>query len=276
MSTPGAAERLRIVFFISSYCSPQQLHRLVRTLRKAEPASPIVVHHDPGGALVDASLFQGIDDVYLIVGDDAIAWGDMTLETARWRMYRWILDHLEVDWVVLLSEQDYPIRPLSELRRRLAEAHVDAFIRGRLVHEVWDARQRREWERRYFYQYRWSLPRVNFGDWVPTGWRQRISKWRHRFYFALGGMQPRFAVYAMPDGFGQPSRLGLRPRSTPFGPDFPCWIVDSWYALSRKAMEHVVEFVRAHPEVAHYYEHTVIPVESATGTIVDELDRIVL
>jgi hypothetical protein len=157
---------------------------------------------------------------------------------------------------------------LSELRRRLAEAHVDAFIRGRLVHEVWDARQRREWERRYFYQYRWSLPRVNFGDWVPTGWRQRISKWRHRFYFALGGMQPRFAVYAMPDGFGQPSRLGLRPRSTPFGPDFPCWIVDSWYALSRKAMEHVVEFVRAHPEVAHYYEHTVIPVESATGTIV--------
>jgi hypothetical protein len=33
-------------------------------------------------------------------------------------------------------------------------------------------------------------------------------------------------------------------------------------------MEHIVEFIRAHPEIAHCYEHTVIPVESATGTIV--------
>jgi hypothetical protein len=71
----------------------------------------MVIHHDSGGALVDASLFHEIDDLYLTVGDDAIAWGDMTLEAARWRMYLWILDHLEVDWVVLLSEQDYAHPP---------------------------------------------------------------------------------------------------------------------------------------------------------------------
>jgi hypothetical protein len=144
------AEELRVIFFISTYCSPQQLHHEIDDLY--------------------------LDDLYLIVGDDAIAWGNMILEGARWRMYRWILHHLEVDWVVLLSEQDYPIRPLAELRKRLAEADADAFIRGRRVDQIADARERREWERPYFYQYRWSLPRLEVSAWLPNAWRIRCSQ----------------------------------------------------------------------------------------------------
>ena len=54
------AAGLRIVYFISSYGSGEQLLRLVRTIRRAEPTSPIVIHHDEfEREPLDRSLFDG-------------------------------------------------------------------------------------------------------------------------------------------------------------------------------------------------------------------------
>jgi len=65
-----------------------------------------------------------------------------------------------------------------------------------------------------------------------------------------------------------PTRIGIRASKTPFDAAFPCWFIDCWYALSRKALEHVTDFVDTHPEFVRYYARTVIPLESATGSIV--------
>ena len=69
-----------------------QLPRLVRMLRNADRSSVIVIHHDSFQSRLDEELFDAIPDVHILTGDEPIVWGDLTLESARWRFFRWILD----------------------------------------------------------------------------------------------------------------------------------------------------------------------------------------
>ncbi|HEV7950222.1 MAG TPA: beta-1,6-N-acetylglucosaminyltransferase, partial [Glaciihabitans sp.] len=163
---PPSAEAVRIAYFISSYGSGAQLLRLVLTLRHAEPDSPIVIRHDVFQNKLDPDLFANVDQVYVLAGDQPITWGDMTLEAARWSVFRWILTHLDVDWVVLLSEQDYPIRPLSELRQQIVDSRADALLVGERVDHIADPELRREFELRYFYNYT-SLPNIGLERRMP-------------------------------------------------------------------------------------------------------------
>ena len=263
---PTSPADVRIAYFITSYGASNQLVRLVRTLRGAAPDAPIVIHHDVFRSPVDPAL-RDIPDVHVLTSDHPIVWGDMTLEAARWRVFRWILTHLQVDWVVLLSEQDYPIAPLRDLPARLNAADVDAFILGERIDQITDPQLRRECELRYLYRYI-SLPPVRIRRGLPASWRRSLSRFRGLFYTAVTRAQRKLFIYTTPEALELPSRIGLRQGSTPFSEDFPCWYNDCWYALSRKALERVVDFVDTHPEFVRYYERTVIPLESATATIV--------
>jgi hypothetical protein len=194
-------------------------------------------------------------------------WGDITLETVRWRVFRWILKNLNVDWVVLLSEQDYPITPLHALRSRLASSNVDAIINGERIDETVDADWFHESTIRYTYQYK-SLPSLKIEQRLPEWWRASISKCRNLFYAKVDESQKRVFIYQFPADLTLPSRIGFRPTKNPFSDDFPCWRHRAWYALSNTAMEHVINYLDSHPDFVNYYSRTIIPLESATGTIV--------
>jgi len=265
-SSQQNADELRVAYFITSYGSADQLLRLVRTLRTAQPDSPIVIHHDVFRSPVPEALRE-MSDVHVLTSDHPIVWGDMTLEAARWRVFRWILTDLQIDWVVLLSEQDYPIAPLSDLRTQLATDGVDAYILGQQIDQIEDPQLRRECELRYLYQYL-SLPSVRVRRGLPERLRQSLSRFRGLLYTAITRSQRKLFVYTTPEALELPSRIGLRQRSTPFSAEFPCWYNDCWYALSRKALLRIVDFLDANPDFISYYERTVIPLESATATIV--------
>ena len=261
-----AAADVSIAYFITSYGESNQLLRLVTTLRSAAPDAPIVIHHDVFRSPPNPAL-QDIPNVHLLTSDHPIVWGDMTLEAARWRVFRWILTHLRVDWVVLLSEQDYPIAPLRDLPARLADADVDAVILGERIDQITDPQLHRECELRYLYRYV-SLPPVRIRRSLPASWRRSLGRFRGLFYTAVTRSQRKLFIYTTPDALELPSRIGLRQGSTPFSEEFPCWYNDCWYALSRKALRRVVDFVDTHPDFVRYYQRTVIPLESATATIV--------
>ena len=267
MALSGPAHDLRISFFITSYRPAEQLCRLVSTLRKAEPDSPIVIHHDSFQSPLDPSLFADVPHVHVLTSASPIVWGDMSLEAARWRTYRWILENVDVDWVMLLSEQDYPIEPLRELRLRLGDSGVDAFISGQRVDQIKDEEARRVWERRYLYQY-WSLPSSKITRQLAEHWTRSTSSYGRRLYAGVDRSGRTLSISLTPAASQQPIRIGVRARKTPFSADFPCWAHNSWCALSRKALEHIVDYLDSNPGFARYYERTVIPVESATGTIV--------
>jgi len=272
--TPAAVD-LRIAYFITSYGPGDQLLRLVQTLRAAEPGSPVVIHHDSFQRPLDPSLFDDIPHVHFLTSEEPIIWGDMTLEAARWRVFRWILKNLDVDWVMLLSEQDYPVAPLRDLRLRLAASGADAVIRGQRIEEIEDAHLRHECDIRYRYKY-YSVPNLGIERRLPAKWQARIAHRRGQFITVLTRYQRWLSIYTTPAVLALPARIGIRQRRSPFSHSFPCWYNDCWFALSKNAMQHVVDYIDQHPGFARYYSRTVIPLESATATILFNDQKIVV
>jgi hypothetical protein len=260
-----SGDDLRIAFFVSAYRSSAQLTRLLHTLRRAEPTAPIVVH-DSFDSPLNPSMFDALADVHVLRSEWPIVWGDMSLEASRWEVFRWVLRNLDVDWLMLLSEQDYPIAPLARLRARLASSDADAVMFGSRIDALPSDGLRIECTRRYLYRY-YSLPSLGIEHRLPSLPRRIAARLRRHIYATLNRL-PRVLVYQTPRALGLPTRIGIMARKTPFDADFPCWFTDCWYALSRKALEHVISYVDSHPEVIRYYTRTVIPLESATGSIV--------
>ncbi|MGD9530286.1 beta-1,6-N-acetylglucosaminyltransferase [Pseudonocardia sp.] len=256
---------MRIAYFVTSYRSPQMLMRLLRTLRAGDPTSVIVVHHDRFRSTLDESALAAIGDVHLLTSDAPIVWGDMTLESARWRVFAWMLEHVEFDWAVLLSEQDYPIRQLSGLAARLGAGGADAVVELDRLDRIPDRSLRREHERRYLYRFV-ELPRPRF-DAVPGRVRRMAREVRIFGYRAFNKIQSTVRVYWFPEALQLPTKIGVRSGSRLFGPDYPCWVNSPWFALSRTAMERLCATLRERPDLVAHYERTIIPLESASATI---------
>lgn len=260
------SENLRLCFFITSYRAPEQLIRLVEVLRRSEPEASIVIYRDHPAHHVDPPLFESDPHVHVLRNEPPIRWGDLSLDRVRWRVFRWILANLDVDWVVLLSEQDYPIKPLNALRARLAEGS-DAFIEGQQIGQIDQEDLRRNCETRYLYQYA-VLPEWKIGTNLPARWKERWHAILDAVVYRGNLLQPWIHVALMPRELQLPNRIGLRAKKSPFGPSFPCWYHDAWFAMSRKAIQVVIDYIDTHPDLLKYYERTVIPLESVTGTIV--------
>jgi hypothetical protein len=256
---------VRIAYLVTSYRPPRQLLRLLSTLRRAQPESALVVHHDRLRSPWNEDLVAPIGGVDVLTTDVPVSWGDFSIVDITWRTLSWMVQHRGFDWVVFLSEQDYPVAPLDVLERRLAGSDVDAFIDATPVQLIDDGDLRFDFDRRYNYRYV-KLPRLGLMSRLPSTAHRPIADAANYINFGLYKLQQKITVYRYPDAL--PMRLGVRPRHSPFSPAFPCWYGSQWMALSRRSAEAVVEFVAAHDDYVRHYARTVIPDESATATIV--------
>ena len=145
---------MKIAFLVMNHRPAAQLLRLLAMLRRQLPGAPIVVHHDRFGAGIEASALDRIENAHLLTSENAIRWGDFSFVDAYWRSLAWMIEHIEFDWVVLLSGQDYPIKPLSTLGDYLSAIGADAFVRAVPISELSNVADRRNRNRRYLYQYR--------------------------------------------------------------------------------------------------------------------------
>lgn len=140
-------------------------------------------------------------------------------------------------YVVLLSGQDAPLWPVE----RTVEFFADAGERSYVEHfPLPDDR----WRlggcfRTEFYTFTVRGRRetcVPRGVDVHMSWKGKLLNWMLRLRTAF--LPPRrFPSYVEPYGGSQ------------------------WWNLSRPAAEHVVEFVREHPDYREYHEHTLVPDE---------------
>ena len=194
-----------------------------------------------------------------------MSWGDFSVVDMHWRCFAWALQHVDFDWMILLSEQDYPVWPLSETEELLASSDSDAFMNGHTVDAV------TPWPRalgyyRYFYSYS-AVPGMGIAHRFPMPWSPMFRRARQRLVNRINRHPGRWVrAETYPDGM--PTRIGLRRRSTPFSHPFACWVAKAWFALSRRAVAEVVSFTRAHPSYRRYYRWTIVPEESATASIV--------
>ncbi len=264
---------MRVAFLILNHRAPEQMLRLLATLRRQLPDSPLVVHHDRFHTPLDADVLRPIGAVHLLTSDFPIRWGDFSLLDCTWRCMRWINENVEFDWLVLLSAQDYPIKPLSDLGSYLGGSGADALLTASPIRELVSSSQTRDMRRRYLYQYRLGTT----SPLAPQGHDRLWRTLRHTVGMpvdVVNYVQPYFKIYKFPDAM--PWRFGWRARENPFTREHPCWFGSAWYCLSRKAVVYVSSFLQRNPSHSDYYRKTIYPDESATATILQNSSEIIV
>jgi hypothetical protein len=213
-----------VAYLILSYTRPELVERLVARLR----GGIVAVHHD------DRRSRLGDVDA-LRIPPQPIEWGHGSQLAAVLRCLRWVRERADFDWLVLLSGQDYPIRPVADIEASLAAAEVDAFIQTAAVPAL---RLRRggvdEFALRYRYRWR-PLP--------------------ERLVAVTAQADPLLLTRRLPSGayVGVPARPPLEPFH---GSD--------WFTLSRRAVDAVLG---APPAVADHFLHTIVPTEAFVHTV---------
>lgn len=234
-------------YLIQSHCDPAQVLRLVRTVKRSSPGALVLVVHDGRQVELDPRPFRELPGVEVLVRRDRVARGEFSVLSPLLAGLEELLGRKwSFDWLVYLSGQDYPVRPLQDFEADLAASRCDGFLAWWDVlgpESPWRSRQGRT---RYFSQYR-RLP-----DWA-MGPLKAV-----RF---LGKVSPlRFHLHYGPF-------LGWEPRRTPFEGQVQCYGGSQWWTLSRPCVEHLWQAISSDDRLVRWFRGTIAPCEAMVQTL---------
>jgi hypothetical protein len=123
---------VKVAYVVLSHRNPGQVLRLVRALNEG-PSARVLVRHDPRGPALDVGELEQAGGE-AIEDDIVFEWGGWSQLELYLACLREAQERHDPDWVLILSGQDYPLRPLAEIEATLEAAQID----GRLgaVREV--------------------------------------------------------------------------------------------------------------------------------------------
>jgi Core-2/I-Branching enzyme len=233
---------MTVVYHVETHRNPRQIERLVRTLLRGAPDALVVVDHDRSFESPDPTVLAGLGAVLRLSPG---GYGDMS-HVQRWMATAHWLERegVEYSWLSNLTGQDYPVRPMADIHRNLEETDADAFIQ---TFEVMDEEQTRWGVQRGRTRYEFNHHRV--ARLSPRG--QRVL----RPLQAVNLVQPWVRVTTS-TGLA----IGLRDRS-PFGNDLVLRGGSFFCTLSRLAVESVLRFSEARPDVAEHLSGSIAPDE---------------
>lgn len=234
-----------MAYLIFSYTLPDQVLRLARTMRAGSPDAVVLVHHDDRRCPLDRRALEAAGAHALAA--EPVGWGEFSQLHAVLRGFEWFLGQTDHEWVVVLSGQDYPIRPVAAIERDLADAAYDGFIETRPVPPPSFRRDLDEFASRYHYRYA-ALP-------------NRPAAVRAAGLVAMG--RPLLSARRMPSG----PRVGVRWPRTPFSEAFACHQGSDWFTLSRRCVATVSACAREERSLLRHYRRTLIPTESFVHTV---------
>jgi hypothetical protein len=247
--------KMRISFVLQTYRSPDQIGRLVDILNRGCPDSLIVIAHSgPLDGLAQLARERRVARVLPAVpGRGGFSLVDSCLSALRWLRQQ----NVPYDWVVVLSEQDYPIRPLQEFFATLERSDVDGYFyffdpsneRSETCRPmVWPPR---EWKDRYLFHYRLLKNELSTIERALLRLpRKAMSLTRnHRLHTSFG------------------LALGRRVDPVPFSPDFRLYAGSSWPTFRRECGEALLDFVEERPDIVEYFRHVILPSEAFVPTV---------
>lgn len=245
-------------YLIQSHNEPAQVLRLVEAIKRSSPGAEVLVVHDARRQPIDPAPFEKLPDVEVMVRRERVARGEISVLSPMFAGVEHLLasrggrPRSGFDWLVYLSGQDYPARPVREFEASLAATRHQGFL------TFWDVTSgRTPWrprqaEVRYFAQYR------RFPDWTL----RPLSMIRF-----LGKVTPlRFHLHYGPF-------VGWKMRKTPFDGDFRCYGGWQWWTLSRPCVEYLRDFMAARPDIAGWFSRTMAPCEALVPTILANSGR---
>lgn len=233
---------------IMTHRDPPQIARLVRAILSTSTNSWVLLLHDRKGCrLEDEPWLQDPRIVFLRSSVD--------VSRAEFSMVESFLLGLEYlmkcgrawEWIVYLSGQDYPVRPVSMTEADLEQSEFDAYLSLWQVGGREDPWRPQQGRIRYHYRYRK----------LPAGMRPilRALKWTH-------SLQSWFRVFTT---YG--AHVGFRSRDIPFGPQLRLFGGSQWGYLRRSAVKYLLEFCRERADVVNHYRATISPDESLVVTV---------
>ena len=234
-----------VAFLVVSHRNPRQVLRLVRALREGRD-TVVLVHHDQRREPIDAGACAAAGGRLVDYGL-RVEWGNMAYTDMLLAAMRELADGIDPDWIAVVSGQDYPLRPLPDFERHLAESPHHA-----LLGDLWQ---------------------LDLSVEPPSPEREFYLRYRYHHYApprpvaaVLGRALGRRAyLRELPMGLGL--RLGVKPRRHPFGPGLRCHVCSDWLTLERTAVRAVLDFTREKPDVMQHYRRTIIPSESLFATV---------
>jgi hypothetical protein len=237
---------MRACYFIQTHTHPEQIHRLVRTLKSGSPESRILIGHDESGCHLDLAPLADLSGIDLFPVAGPLDRAGLSILQPYFTALDWLAEHdVDFDWLIYLTGQDYPTLPLAQSEAFLEASGKDGFLsHWDIVSPTGYWGNSRRGERRYLYQYRPAPP------WAGH-WLKGINSLQSRFHLS--------STYGL--------RLGVRAAPSPFSPGLPCQAGDQWHSLSRRAVESLRQALHDRADLVEYFRHTLCPCEAVVQTL---------
>lgn len=132
-----------------TYKEPDQIAQLVQELLPADDTLAIAIHHDAKSGPLD----RFTEDPRVAIADHPlpVRWAHWSQVEAIVRTTDGMLRQApDVEWIVLLSGQDWPVVPVQHIGSTLSGLGVDACIDAREVGEAWGWDAANRYGRRWY------------------------------------------------------------------------------------------------------------------------------
>ncbi|AFY34771.1 beta-1,6-N-acetylglucosaminyltransferase [Calothrix sp. PCC 7507] len=240
---------MKIAYLIQSHTNPEQIYRLVEIIQKSTHDAKIIVSHDFSSCNLDTLALQK-SGVQVLIGKGGR--GDFVVIQAYLNAIKWLIEHqINYDWLIYLSGQDYPIKPISEIENFLAKTSYDGFLEYFDVFSTASHWSIHEGKSRYLFKYQ----KINTLSKLPAGLKTILTPIKIVNY-----LQPLIRINL---AYGM---LGIKVSSL-FNEQFICYGGSFFTTLSRKCVEYLYQFCQNHPEVVAYYQKVCVADESFVQTI---------
>jgi len=248
MGAATEGSKNRFCYFIQNHRAAPQVARLVATLKRLSPGAQVLVGHDGRGAALTRAELPDLPGVDLFTVRGPVERGELSLLSPYFQAIERLADAaIDYDWLVYLSSQDYPTRPLAESESRLVASERDGFLLW------WDAfapetpwGRKRQGRRRYGYRY-YRPPAAAAFVLRPLKLLNGIQSLIH--------VQPTYGL-----------RVGVR-RRTPFRDGFVCYAGTQWTTLRRPCVDFLAGAMQRERALIDYYARTICPDESLVQTL---------
>jgi len=238
---------MKVCYFIQTHKDPQQVYRLVQTIKNLSSNAQVLIGHDFTSCYLDLTPLRHLSDIHLLRLNRPGIRGDFSLIQPYLQAINWLCErNSDFSWLVYLSGQDYPTQPLSQVEKFLANTSYDGFINYFDVFSHLSLWQKDEVINRYFCQY------------------YRLPNWAGKFLARALAIQ-KFTPFIISIYYG--CLIGLPAKKTPFHRNFLCYGGSQWHTLSRKCVTYIKDFVSNNHQVVKYYKKTLVPDESFIQTI---------
>ncbi|MEA5592808.1 beta-1,6-N-acetylglucosaminyltransferase [Rivularia sp. UHCC 0363] len=241
---------MKICYVIQTHQNAEQIYRLVDRIQKSKIENQIIISHDFGKCDLDEVGFQNLG--IKVLKNNGGKRGDFFVIKSYLNAIKWLIDNrVEYDWLIYLSGQDYPIKPIAEIEHFLSETNYDGFMEYFDVFSPESHWSMQEGKTRYLFKYN----NINLLKIFPNWAKQLLVPIK-----IINRLQPFVRINLAYEMFG------IRRKSI-FNANFVCYGGSSFTTLSQKCVDYLHNFCENHPEVIEYYKRVCNSDESFIQTI---------